>query len=315
LQGIGHASQLLACVVEVGHDKERTNRRGHHRLVPLGNVGQQVAHEVYSAALPSRAGQNLAEGVLEPFMSIAGDQLNLLQASLLELAQELQSERFILAGADIKAKDIPVAAGAYTNGDDHGLADDAVVLPHFEIQCIEPQVGITLGQRPLAKHGYGFIQRLTDPANLTLVDAGQAQRLQEVVHLSGADPLDVCLLHYSQQCFLRPATWVEQTGKVCPTSHLRNSQRDFAHARLPDPVAITIALCLKTVTPLVPSGANLFADFQFHYPLAEQADAFTEKVNIFVQAMLAQQLQECHTDFGHRALLFVHWSLLLGNTR
>jgi hypothetical protein len=31
--------------------------------------------------------------------------------------------------------------------------------------------------------------------------------------------------------------------------------------------------------------------------------------------MLAQQLQECHTDFGHRALLFVNWSLLLGNTR
>lgn len=60
---------------------------------------------------------------------------------------------------------------------------------------------------------------------------------------------------------------VKRTRKVCSATHLEYSQCDFTHAPLPNPAAVTIALCLTTVAPLVPTGANLFADFQFHDPL------------------------------------------------
>ncbi len=97
---------------------------------------------------------------------------------------------------------------------------------------------------------------------------------------------------------------MEQAGKVGAAAHSGNAQGNVTHACFPQAIAVTITLVLSVGTALVPTCADLFADFQFHDLLAEQADAFAEEIHVLVQAMLAQQLKECHTDFGHRVLLF-----------
>jgi hypothetical protein len=41
-------------------------------------------------------------------------------------------------------------------------------------------------------------------------------------------------------------------------------------------------LLLSAIAPFVPTSTNLFADFQFHDLLAQQSNAFTQKVDIFI---------------------------------
>lgn len=56
------------------------------------------------------------------------------------MRQELQPERLAFIGPDVEAQDVPVAAGTNANGGHDCLAHNAVVLPHLEIERIQPDV-------------------------------------------------------------------------------------------------------------------------------------------------------------------------------
>src|SRR5690606_11127273 len=64
---------------------------------------------------------------------------------------------------------------------------------------IQPHVGVLPVQGAVAELGHLLVQLLADAGDLTLADAFQAQGLNQVVHLPGADAVAVSLLDDGQQ--------------------------------------------------------------------------------------------------------------------
>ena len=64
---------------------------GHDLLVLVGHPGQQIAHETHSTALPAGHGEDLTDGILQPFMSVTDDQVNPFEPTLQLRAQEGKS--------------------------------------------------------------------------------------------------------------------------------------------------------------------------------------------------------------------------------
>ena len=86
-------------------------------------------------------GQNLGNGGLDTLMRVADHQLDPAQPPARELAQELGPEGFRLGGPDIGPRNLAAAITVDTHGDDRGDRDDPVVLTHFYIGRVDPQVG------------------------------------------------------------------------------------------------------------------------------------------------------------------------------
>jgi hypothetical protein len=66
---------------------------------------------------------------------------------------------------------------------------------------------------------------------------------------------------------------------------------------------LTLRCARRFRVALISAGANLLAHLQVHDELTKQTNPFLQKVRIPVQPMLAQILEQCHTDIGHRVLL------------
>jgi hypothetical protein len=71
-------------------------------------MGEHVAHEVNSAALPGGA-ENPGDGGLDALVSIGDDELDAGQAAAFELAQELGPEEPAPAKAGVSASDGPIS--------------------------------------------------------------------------------------------------------------------------------------------------------------------------------------------------------------
>ena len=78
----------------------------HARLGSLGYSGEQVGHEVSAAALPAGSSKHRGDGVLQPLVSIGGNQFHTAETASGQRAQEGQPERTILAGAHVQAQDL-----------------------------------------------------------------------------------------------------------------------------------------------------------------------------------------------------------------
>src|SRR5690606_2514335 len=68
----------------------------------------------------------------------------------------------------------------------------------------------------VAELGHLLVQLLADAGDLTLADAFQAQGLHQVVHLPGADAVDVSLLDDGQQGPFGPPAWLQEAGGGSP---------------------------------------------------------------------------------------------------
>jgi hypothetical protein len=68
--------------------------------------------------LPGRALQYRCDGVDQPSVLVADDQLDAVQAALAQVAQELGPERLGLAVPDRAAQHLPAAVSAHAGGDD-----------------------------------------------------------------------------------------------------------------------------------------------------------------------------------------------------
>ena len=74
---------------------------GHARLGTLGHAGEQVGHEVGAAALPAGSSTHRGDGVLQPLVSIGGNQFHPAEPSIGQRPQEGRPERAVLAGAHV----------------------------------------------------------------------------------------------------------------------------------------------------------------------------------------------------------------------
>lgn len=103
----------------------RADGRGDHLLVVLARLGQHVAHEVDSAALPGTALQDRPDGVDQAAVGIADDQLDTVQAAVTQVAEELGAELLGLAVTGRAAQHLTAPIGADAGSDDDGLGDDS----------------------------------------------------------------------------------------------------------------------------------------------------------------------------------------------
>jgi len=119
---------------------------------------ERVAQEVHIAALPSRAGQDLADRLLEPLVIVRDSKLDAEQATLFERQEKVAPARPALAVSEIDAKDLAPALAVDCHRDQHRLANDHPGLTHPLVAGVEDQIRKGLVQPPMGKGAQGLVE-------------------------------------------------------------------------------------------------------------------------------------------------------------
>ena len=151
-------------------------------------------------------------------MGVAVDQLHAGQRALFQLAQKRRPERFLLARADVETQDVTLTVKADADGNNHSLADNAVVLARFDVDGVQPDVGILALHRPVAK-GRNHVSSSWQMRDALLL-LMPLQSADQVVDFPRADPFDVRFLDDGQRRFLTPLARFQQAGKTTPLPQL-----------------------------------------------------------------------------------------------
>src|ERR1051326_5681901 len=170
--------------------------RGDHLLRTLRHQRLRITHEMRAAPLPTGALQYRRDGGLEPFVGIAGDQLHAGQPARYEAAQEGVPERTVLAGSNIEPEHFTLAVLIDADGDHHGHANDAMVLSDLHKGGVKLKVRVGAIEFARSKPLHLRVQCLAQPADLALRDDTHAKRLDQIVHPTRADTVDVRLLNH-----------------------------------------------------------------------------------------------------------------------
>ena len=144
------------------------------------------------------------------------------------------------------------------------------------------------------------VELFADPADLVFADALQPQCLGERVDVASAHAVDVRLLDHGQQRPFVPATRFEQRLEVTALTQLRNRELDGAHPGVPFPLPKPVSRRDPLVRPLVRRRSDRLGDFRVHELLHQQPEPVPKKLRIRPLLILAQQVQECHPEIGHR---------------
>ncbi len=147
-------------------------------------MGQQVAHEMHAAALPSGM-EDLGDRGLQPFMGVRDHQLDAAQAAAGELAQELGPEGLGLRGADVQPEHLAPAVTVDADRDDGRDRDDAAGFAHLQIGGVQPDIGPVALERPVEERLHLVVQLGAQPGHLALRDPGHAHGLHEIIDRAG----------------------------------------------------------------------------------------------------------------------------------
>ena len=115
-QLVGDAAPGLAGIVAVGLVEGLADRGGDDGVLAARDVGQGVAHPVHAAPLPSRL-EDALDGRLEAAVGVGDHQLDAVEATRLQAAQEVRPEGLGLRRSDAQADDLPAALGVGGDGD------------------------------------------------------------------------------------------------------------------------------------------------------------------------------------------------------
>ena len=130
-------------------------------------------------------------------------------------------------------------------------------------------------------------------------DRGHAHGFDQIIDRAGRDTLNIGLLDHRRERLLGHATRFQKRREVTALG-LRNAQLDRAGARLPDPVAIAVAVIDAVGAALPMGGAGQAFDFQLHRPLRGKTDHLAQQIGI---RALLQQRAKAHHLVGHRRVL------------
>ena len=95
-----------------------------------------------AAALPAGSSKHRGDGVLQPLVSIGGDQFHPAEAPSGQRPQEGQPERAVLAGPHVHTQDLTLPFGIDPRRHHHADVDDATTLPNLLRQAVQPHVWI-----------------------------------------------------------------------------------------------------------------------------------------------------------------------------
>ena len=131
--------------------------------------GEDVAHEVHPASLPSGALEHGADGLLQTGVSVRPDQLHFVEAAGFQRAQERRPEALVLAVADVETEHFPAAVGSDADRHDDGLGHDPVPNAGLAVGRVEEHIREVLrGEGAVAELGDLGVQARADPGHLRL---------------------------------------------------------------------------------------------------------------------------------------------------
>ena len=107
--------------------------------LPAG-IRQHIAHEMYTAGLPSGV-EHPGDRGLEAFMRIRDHELDAAQSTAGKLTQEGSAERLGLRGADIEPENLAPAIAIDPDGHYYSNRDDAAPLAQLNVGRVDPEVG------------------------------------------------------------------------------------------------------------------------------------------------------------------------------
>src|SRR3954454_5123164 len=209
-------------------------------------------------------------------------------------------ERLGFGWPNIHAENLTPAVTVDTDRDDHRDRYDAAILAHLHVGGVDPQIRPVALDRAAEKRLHLVVDLAAEPAHLAFGDAGHAHGLHQIVHRAGRDALHVGFLHYGGECLLGHAPRLQEAGEVGALAQFGYVQFDRAGARLPDPVAVAVALGQTLRLLLAIGRPGLAFDFQFHQPLGGKPDHLAQQIGI--RGLLHERAQ-VHHIVGHRWFL------------
>ncbi len=293
---IGDAAPLGACGLRVVLGKGGGDEGRDHPASTFPGMGQGIAHEVDPAALP-RGAKHPGDGGLDALMRVRDHQLDPAQPPARELAQELRPEGFGLGGPDVQTQNLAATVAVDADGDDRSDRDDPVVLAHFYIGRVDPEVGPVPLQRAVEKALHFLVDLFAQPRHLALRNAVHPHRLDQIIDRPRRNSLHIGFLNDRCQRLLGHPARLQKTGKIAALAQLRDAQ--FHRARPGVPVALAVAVALRQ-----PFGGLLAiarpgqrTNLQRHQTLRRKTDHLPQHVG--VRGLLKQGIQ-AHHRFGHR---------------
>ena len=201
-------------------------------LLPMGNLGQDVPHEVDLTTLPGGA---------EPFLTDRG------------LEAGMRTGRIDAAG------------------DHHGHRDHPAFDPDLLIQGVDPQEGVLLGQRTsleVLNLGVEFLVELRDMAGRDVLDT---HRPSQPLDLPGRKAVDEGLLNDRDQRLFRPAFLRDEEREIAAIADLGDQQINRPHPGIdpPGPSAGEVGRAILSMLTLGRADLGLILDPHHlgHHPL------------------------------------------------
>lgn len=204
------------------------HQRGDGLLGRSGHRREQVAHQMYAAALPTRLREDLRDGLLEALVGVGDHEADSLEASLDEVAQEASPENVVLRRSGVAAEHVAVTVAVDPDGNDGCDRDDAAQLSHLVEGGIEPHVGI------LALDGAGqealdvLVEALADAADLDFEILSIPSALT-IGDLAGRHALDVGLDDDGLQRLVGREEHLREPGDAVPDESARGLRRVERH--------------------------------------------------------------------------------------
>ena len=86
---------------------------------------------------------------------------------------------------------LPGVRAVDANREDNGGGCDAILLPHFHIGRVDPDIGPFALDAPLQESILAFVDLLAEPGHLALGHARRAHGFDQIIDGTGCDALDI----------------------------------------------------------------------------------------------------------------------------
>jgi len=201
-------------VRRVGLGEDGADDGGDHILAGTRDDGENICHEVDSAALPSGALKDSTDGLLQSAVGVGDEELGPVQTAGFQRREELSPEDLVFAIADVEPEHFPAAVGGHADGDDHRLGDDTVVDGGLAIRGVEEHVGVARHAEVASERGHFPVEIGADPRHFRLGDAGVgAEGLDQIVDFPRRDTVEVSLHDDGEQGLVNASASLEDGGE------------------------------------------------------------------------------------------------------
>jgi hypothetical protein len=230
-------------------------------------------------------------------VGIRDHQLDAGEPAALELAQELDPEGLGLRRTHRHAEHLAAAVGVDRDGDGHSDRDDPAGLAHLQVGRVNPEIGPITFEGTLEEGQDPLVDLSAQAADLALGDAGHAERLDQLIDAAGRDAVHVGLLDHRREGLLSHPARLQEAWEVAALPELGDAQLDRPGARLPNAIAVAVALRQPLRRALAIAGAGQALYLEFHQAFGGEADHLAQEIGV---GALLQQLAKGDAVVGHR---------------